>query len=111
MQQRFRLATEAMRLGNPVVDSQKTLAELGRPLSHGLVADDDAAGREHLLDRAPTQREAEIQPDGVADDFRRKPQAGVDRTSALAHAANYRSGSGRRKLTDANFTARSAAHV
>jgi hypothetical protein len=75
------------------VDSQKTLAELERPLSHGLVADDDAAGREHLLDRAPTQREAKIQPDRVADDFRRKPLAGVDGTCALAHAADYRSGS------------------
>jgi hypothetical protein len=82
-----------MRLGNPVVDSQKTLAELERPLSHGLVADDDAAGREHLLDRAPTHREAEIQPDRVADDFRRKALAGVDGTCALAHAADYRSGS------------------
>jgi len=33
----------------------RRLAELKRPLPHGLVADDDATGREHLLDRAQTQ--------------------------------------------------------
>jgi hypothetical protein len=62
-------------------------------VSHGLVADDDAAGREHLLHRAQTQREAKIQPDPVPDDFRRKALAGVDGTCAVAHAADYRSGS------------------
>src|SRR3954449_8289095 len=45
------------------------LAELARPLPHGLVTDVDAAGRQHLFDHAQAQREAEVQPHGVADDL------------------------------------------
>src|SRR4051812_10311711 len=45
------------------------LAELERPLPYGLVADDDAAGGQHLLDHAQAEREAEIQPDRMADDL------------------------------------------
>ena len=36
------------------------LAEFARPLPHGFVADDDAAGRQQLLDHAQPEREAEI---------------------------------------------------
>src|SRR3954469_5662466 len=43
------------------------LAELERPLPHTLVADDDAAGRQHLLDHAQAQREPKVEPDSVAD--------------------------------------------
>src|SRR3974377_1105569 len=45
------------------------LAEFARPLSHGFVADDEATGGQQLLHHAQTEREAEIQPDGVADDL------------------------------------------
>src|SRR5215212_3566386 len=45
------------------------LAELERPLPHALVADDDAASSQHFLDHAQAEREAEIQPDGMADDL------------------------------------------
>ena len=45
------------------------LAEFARPLPHGFVADDDAAGSEQLLHHAETKREAEIKPYGMADDL------------------------------------------
>jgi hypothetical protein len=51
------------------------LAELARPLPHGFVAHVDAAGGQHLFDQA--QREAEVEPDGVADDLAWKAVAGV----------------------------------
>src|SRR3954447_25368782 len=47
----------------------EVLAELAGPLSYGLVADDDAAGRQHLLDHAQAEREAEVEPHRVADDL------------------------------------------
>jgi hypothetical protein len=55
----------------------EVLAELERPLPYGLVADDDAAGGQHLLDHAQAEREAEIQPNRVADDLGRKAVASV----------------------------------
>src|SRR4051794_3632840 len=48
------------------------LAELARPLSDSLVADDDATCGQHLLDHAQAEREAEVQPNRVADDLSRK---------------------------------------
>jgi hypothetical protein len=42
------------------------LAEFTRPLPHGFVADDDAAGSEQLFHHAETKREAEIKPYGMA---------------------------------------------
>ena len=63
----------------------KLLAELARPLPHGLVADDDAAGGQQLLHHAETKWEAEIQPDGMADDLRGKPIAGVAGASGRRH--------------------------
>src|SRR3954453_13545419 len=53
------------------------MAELERPLSYGLVADDDAACGQHLLDHAQAEREAEVQPNRVADDLGRKAVASV----------------------------------
>src|ERR1051325_833219 len=53
------------------------LAELQGPLPHTLVADDDAAGGQHLLDHAQAERESEIQPNRIADDLGWKPVAGV----------------------------------
>src|SRR5918997_847251 len=57
----------------------EVLAELERPPPHGLVADDDAAGGQHLLDHAQAQREAEVQPHRVADDLGREAVAGIGR--------------------------------
>src|ERR687885_295048 len=63
------------------------LAELERPLPDGLVADHDAAGGQHLLDHAQAEREAEVQPDDVADDLDREPMAGIGRLgSRRAHS-------------------------
>src|SRR5207244_805184 len=61
------------------------LAEFARPLPHGFVADDDAAGSEQLLHHAETKREAEIKPYGVADDLGRKPIAGIAGASERRH--------------------------
>jgi hypothetical protein len=41
------------------------------------MTDDDAARGQHLLDHAQAEREAEIQPDRVADDLGWKAMAGV----------------------------------
>src|SRR2546421_484516 len=49
------------------------LAEFACPLPHRFVADDDAAGGQQLLHHAQPKREAEIQPDRVADDLGGKP--------------------------------------
>src|SRR4051794_14143081 len=53
------------------------LAELERPLPHALMAHDDAARGQHLLDHAQAEREAEIQPYRVADHLRRETVAGI----------------------------------
>ena len=78
------------------------LAELARPLPHGFVADDDAAGGQQLLNRAQPEREAEVQPDGMADDFGREaiPRvAGASRcrhpTRLLTPACRYKRGKAR----------------
>src|SRR5215212_844344 len=55
----------------------EVLAELARPLPHALMADDDAASGQHLLDHAQAEREAEIQPNRVADDLRWETVAGI----------------------------------
>src|SRR3954449_8575984 len=75
--------------GQPALDLiGKCLAELERPLPHGLVADDDAAGRQHLFHHAQAQRKAEVQPHGVADDLARKAVAGVGRVGCGCHAGH-----------------------
>src|SRR5437763_8017130 len=63
----------------------KQLAELARPLSDGFVADDNAAGRQQLLHHAQPEREAEIQPDGMADDLGREAIPGVAGASRCPH--------------------------
>src|SRR3954470_14820758 len=74
--------------GSPTTDLVgERLAELEGPLPHRLVADENVASRQHLLDHAQAQREPEIQPDRVADDFGRKPVAGVAGRCELAHRA------------------------
>jgi hypothetical protein len=47
----------------------KPLAKFARPLPHRFVANNDAAGGQQLLNHTQSEREAEIQPDGVADDL------------------------------------------
>src|SRR5215208_2551022 len=42
------------------------LAELARPLAHGLVAHTDTAGRQHVFHHAQAERKAEVEPHGVA---------------------------------------------
>ena len=51
------------------------------------MADDDAARGQHLLDHAQAEREAKIEPDGVADDLRRVSIAGVNWVSRRRHPA------------------------
>src|SRR5215203_5005560 len=53
------------------------LAELQGPLPHALMADDDAACGQHLLDHAQAEREAEVQPYRVADHLRWETVAGI----------------------------------
>lgn len=48
-------------------------AELDSPTGDGLVADVDPSLRQHLLDIAEAEGEAEIEPDRMADDVHRKP--------------------------------------
>jgi len=66
------------RTGQPAADLVgEALAELARPLPHGLMAHEDAAGRQHLLHHAQAQGKAEVEPDGVADDLAWKAVAGI----------------------------------
>src|SRR4051794_9946227 len=72
--------------GQPPADLvREALAELERPLAHGLVADRDAAGGEQLLDHPQGEREAEVEPDRVTDDLGREAVAGVGRSGGWRH--------------------------
>jgi hypothetical protein len=57
----------------------KLLAELERPLPHGLVADHDAPCRQHFLDHAQAEREAKVEPDRLANHLRWKAIPGIGR--------------------------------
>jgi len=62
------------RLGTSAAQVMRILlAKLAAPVAHGFVRDDDAADEQDLFHVAMAQREAEIQPDGVADDLTREP--------------------------------------
>jgi hypothetical protein len=63
----------------------KALAELERPLPHGLMADQDPAGREQLLDHPKAQRKPKIQPHAIADHFSREAVTGVARVTGRFH--------------------------
>src|SRR3954469_1862229 len=67
--------------------ASERLTELPGPLPHGLVAHDDAASGQHLLDYAQAEREPEIQPDCVADDLGREAVAGIRGASGRCHPA------------------------
>src|SRR3954447_10837716 len=64
---------------------REALAELERPLPHGLVADRNAAGGQQLLDHPQGEREAEVEPDRVTDDLGREAVAGVGRSGGWRH--------------------------
>jgi hypothetical protein len=57
------------------------LAELLPPLAHGLVRYANPARRQHFLDHAQAQGKPEIQPNGIADHFRRKAMAAIQRVT------------------------------
>jgi len=78
-------------IGQPPPDLvSEVLAELERPLPHALVADDDAARSQHLLDHAQAEGKAEIQPNRMADDLGRKPVAGVAGEGRRCHPIRLR---------------------
>jgi len=52
---------------------------LQRPLADGLIADDDTARGEQFVHHPQAEQEAEVEPDGVADDLSRKAIGGVAR--------------------------------
>ena len=59
-----------------------------RPVPDRLVSDDDAAGRQHVLDHAQAEWEAEVEPHRLRNDLSGKAVAAVQRiTSNLRHAA------------------------
>ena len=64
----------------------KGIAELQRPLTYGLVAHGNATLCDHLLDHAKAQGKPEIEPNGVADDLRRKAVAAIEGITSTRHA-------------------------
>src|SRR5271169_4365496 len=61
------------------------LSKFARPLPHRFVADDDTARGQQLLHHAEAKREAEIQPDGMADDLGGEPIPGVASATRCPH--------------------------
>jgi hypothetical protein len=55
-------------------------AELGAPLTDGLMADDDSAFGEEILNVTKAEMKAKIEPDGVSDDLGRVAVAPIRRT-------------------------------
>src|SRR5258708_28273709 len=55
-------------------------AEFGAPLSDRLVADDEAAFGEEILNVTKAEMKAKVQPDGVSDDLGREAVAPIGRT-------------------------------
>ncbi len=56
---------------------RKVLAELPCPLSHGLMADLDASGGEHLFDHVQAEWKPEVHLNGIADHFSREAVTGI----------------------------------
>jgi hypothetical protein len=80
------------------------LAELAGPLPHRFMADDDPAGGQHLLDHAQAEREAEVEPDHVADDLGWEPVAGVAGAEGHGHPARLPAPACHRKPAAGNLT-------
>src|SRR5687768_6454632 len=68
------------------------------------MADEDAAGGEHLLDHAQAEREAEVEPDHVADDLGREAVAGVAGAGGRRHPARLSVLTPSRKPAGSNLT-------
>jgi hypothetical protein len=66
----------------------KALTEFQRPLTHGLVTDQDAAGCQHLLDQAQAERKPKVQPDSMADHLSRKTVTGIAGMTGLLHPSD-----------------------
>jgi hypothetical protein len=60
----------------------------GWPQRRGLVAHDNAADGQRLLDRAQAQPEAEVEPDRLTDHLGRVPAAGVRRLGNWHHVGS-----------------------
>src|SRR3954465_2830239 len=72
--------------GQPAPDPVgEVLAKLQRPLPHALVADDDAARGQHLLNHAQAEREAEVQPYRLADHLSGKAMTGIAGANGWRH--------------------------
>jgi hypothetical protein len=65
------------------------------------MADDDGAGGEQLLYHTQPEREAEIQPDGVADDLGGEPVPGVAGASGYCQPTRLLTLTRRRKCSKA----------
>src|SRR5919206_1813742 len=93
------------RTGQPTPDLVgEVLAELARPLAHGLMADEDAAGGQHLFDHAQAQGKAEIEPDCVADDLGWEAMTGIAVTGGCRHPARLPAAQPGSKPLAANLT-------
>ena len=78
------VAASGRALADPIGER---LAEFLPPLACGLVNYANPASREHLLDHAKAQGKAKIQPNGIADHFRRKAMAAIGRVTGGRLAA------------------------
>ena len=77
-------------------------AELPAPLPNSFVRHDDAAFRQEILDIPEAQAVSVIQPDGVADDFRRKAMPKVAGSSNV-HPGIYGSARPKRSIETTRF--------
>ena len=66
---------------------RERLAELQRPLAHGFMTNNDAMRGQRFIRHAQAEREAEVEPDGVADDLGRTAIAGVAGASRCRYPA------------------------
>ncbi len=72
----------------------RVLAEFPAALSNGFVGQYNAAGGHEFFDITIAEREAKLEPDGVADNFGREALAGVGgRIGSCCHAADDTTGS------------------
>ncbi len=62
---------------------RKCGSELGAPLADGLVADDDPAFCEEILNVTKAEMKVKIQPDGVSDDLGREAVAPIRQTVSV----------------------------
>lgn len=89
------------------------LAELASPLTDRFVGHGDAAGEQELFHISVAEAETEIQPDAVADDFRRKATVLITVGDGCAHVTSiaYRPGARQvaQQVDNAPFMSLSAA--